>query len=67
MEVQSVPDIVAFLVGDLRPLEDALDNHVGVHGDDAEPENVTRPALGQLEQRCSKRCFTQGLPYQGTT
>lgn len=48
MKVQSVPDVIAFLVGDLRPLEDAFGNHVGIHGDDAEPENISRPSLGQL-------------------
>lgn len=66
MKVESVPDVVARLVDDLRPLEDTLRNHVGVHGDNTEPKDPLGPAFSELQQRDSKRCFTQGLPYQGS-
>lgn len=66
MKVESVPDIVAGLVDDLRPLEEALRNHVGVHGNNTEPENPLRPAFCELQQCDSKRRFAQGLPYQGS-
>lgn len=48
VEVKSVPDVVAWLVDDPRPLEEALNDHVRVHGDNAEPENPPRPAFGEL-------------------
>ena len=49
VEVESVPDFVARLVGDPRPLEDALGDHVGVHADNTEPEDPLRPAFGELQ------------------
>jgi hypothetical protein len=66
VKVESVPDIVARLVDDPRPLKDALRNHVGVHGDNTEPEDPLGPAFSELQQCGSKRCFTQGLPNQGS-
>lgn len=48
MKVESVPDIVARLVRDPRPLEEALNDHVRVHRDDTEPENPLWPAFGEL-------------------
>ena len=66
MEVESVPDFVAWFVDNSRPLEKALDNHVEIHGDDTEPENPLRPAFGELQQGYGKCCFTEGLPYKGT-
>lgn len=67
MKVESVPDVVARLVDNPRPLKDALRNHVCVHGDNTKPENPSGPAFSELQQCNSKRCLAQGLPYQGST
>lgn len=37
IEVESIPDVVSWLVVNLCPLEDTLNGHVGVHSDDTEP------------------------------
>lgn len=53
-KVESVPVIVALLAANLAPLDHTLCDHDGVHGDDAEPEEVLLPARRQLQQRDSE-------------
>ena len=58
VKVESIPDIVTWLVDDLCPLENAFGNHIGVHGNNTEPEDPLYPAFGEFQQRNSKCCFT---------
>jgi len=60
-KVEPVPHVVARLVANFRPLEDDLNDHIGVHRGDAEPENVVVPALCELDQSQSECCLAESL------
>ena len=61
-EIQAPGVLVAVLVADLRPLEEDLQEHEEVHGDDAEPEDPSLPGVGDAEERHAKGRFGPGLP-----
>jgi hypothetical protein len=44
-EVESIPVIVRWLAANFGPLEEHLDDHVGVHGGNTEPKNPFLPAV----------------------
>lgn len=65
--VEAPVNVVALAAADLGPLEDDLDDHVDVHGDDAEPQDTLLPAIAHAQKRDSKSRLRPCLTDQSAT